>query len=97
MIDAIFTIKDLTRILREGAGAAEGTDLDGEILDTEFGALGYDSLALLETASRIEREYRIRLDDSAVTDDQTPRALALIVNSQLTGVVSAQSEFASVG
>jgi minimal PKS acyl carrier protein len=80
-----FTIGDLTRILRESAGASEDIDLDGHILDTEFTALGYDSLALMETGSRIERQYAIRLGDEALATAATPRDLLETVNTQLAG------------
>ncbi|MGW3121752.1 acyl carrier protein [Streptomyces sp. NPDC001107] len=78
-----FTLTDLKRILLESAGADEGVDLDGEILDMEFVDLGYESLALLETSGRIEREYHISLDESAMADVTTPRALIDLVNSHL--------------
>jgi act minimal PKS acyl carrier protein len=76
-------LDDLRRILREAAGADEGTDLDAEILDRTFFDLGYDSLALLETAGRIEREYHVALDDAVVVEAETPRALLDVVNAQL--------------
>ncbi|MFJ9185163.1 acyl carrier protein [Streptomyces anulatus] len=78
-----FTIDDLKSILREGAGADEGVDLDGDILDAEFDALGYESLAMLETAGRIEREYGISLDEEIFADARTPRELIALVNGQL--------------
>lgn len=78
-----FTIDDLKRILLEGAGADEAVDLHGDILDLSFDDLGYESLAMLETSSRIEREYGITLDDTAVTDAGTPRALLDVVNAHL--------------
>lgn len=78
-----FTIDDLKAILREGAGADEGVDLDGDILDAEFDALGYESLAMLETAGRIEREYGISLDEEIFADARTPRALIALVNGHL--------------
>ena len=84
-----FTLNDLKRILLEGAGMAEGVDLDGDILDTDFDELGYESLALLETSGRIEREYGISLDDTAVTESGTPRALLDVVNAHLGVVASA--------
>ncbi|PSL52677.1 act minimal PKS acyl carrier protein [Saccharothrix carnea] len=76
------TIEALKRILREGAGADEGVDLDADILDVEFAELGYDSLAMLETASRIEREYGIKLEDETTAAARTPRALLAVVNSR---------------
>ncbi|QGZ49428.1 acyl carrier protein [Streptomyces sp. QHH-9511] len=81
-----FTLDDLRRILLEGAGADEGVDLDGDILDVRFEALGYESLALLETGSRIEREYGIVLDEDLLTDADTPRALIAAVNEHLAAV-----------
>jgi act minimal PKS acyl carrier protein len=77
------TVDDLKRILREAAGADEGVDLDGDILDVDFPALGYDSLAVLEAGSRIEREFGVRLNDDTLTGAATPRALIEAVNSVL--------------
>nr|WP_198031086.1 MULTISPECIES: acyl carrier protein [Frankia] len=81
------TIDDLRRVLREGAGAEEGIDLDGDILDTSFESLGYDSLALLETTSRIANEYGVKLSDDAATSARTPRELLELVNVGSGGVV----------
>jgi len=78
-----FTLTDLMQILREAAGADEGVNLETDVLDTSFEDLGYDSLALLEAGSRIEREYAVTLGDSAMTDATTPRALLEVVNATL--------------
>jgi len=72
------TLADLRRVLRKAAGEAE--DLDGDILDVEFKDLGYDSLALMETASAVERERGVRLDESALADASTPRSFLELVN-----------------
>jgi act minimal PKS acyl carrier protein len=80
MAGTAVTLEDLKRILREGAGADENVDLDGEVLDTEFADLGYDSLALLEAAARITREYDITLDDDATISARTLRDLLKVVN-----------------
>lgn len=74
-----FTIDDLRQILRDAAGEDEESTLDGDILDREFDELGYDSLALLETAGRITRDFGIRLSDDAVTEARTPRKLLALV------------------
>ncbi|MGW7081662.1 acyl carrier protein [Streptomyces sp. BA2] len=89
MSEQEFTLQDLTRILLDGAGADESVDLDGNILDTDFEVLGYESLALLETGGRIEREFGIELDDEVFTDNTTPRALVAAVNAQLARLASA--------
>ncbi|MBD9704162.1 acyl carrier protein [Streptomyces sp. ID01-12c] len=83
MTAKLFTLEDLKRTLTEAAGVAEGVDLDADILDTEFEVIGYESLALLEAGSLIEREYGISLDEEAVGEANTPRALIDVVNAQL--------------
>ncbi|MBD0745902.1 acyl carrier protein [Streptomyces sp. CBMA152] len=81
------TIADLTRILRECAGEDEGVDLDGDILDIPFAELGYDSLALLEASSRLEREVGVKLSDDAVSEAETPRLLLAAVNEAVLAAV----------
>jgi len=76
-----FTLEDLKRILLACAGADEKVDLNGNIIDTDFSDLGYESVALLETGRRIELELNIRLDEAAVALIRTPRALLGVVNS----------------
>lgn len=73
------TIDDLRRILTECAGEDESVDLHGDILDTPFADLGYDSLALMETVSRIKRDFAVEIaeDELAVVD--TPRVLLGLV------------------
>lgn len=84
MSEQTFSMEDLKRILLAGAGAEEGVDLDGDtILDQRFDELGYESLALLETGGRIEREYGIALDDEALADAATPRQLITVVNEHI--------------
>ncbi|MDX6361930.1 MAG: minimal acyl carrier protein [Streptomyces sp.] len=75
------TLADLTRMLRESAGEEEGVDLDGDVIDTPFLELGYDSLALLQVIGEIQREYGISVPDDAVVDAETPGALLALINS----------------
>jgi minimal PKS acyl carrier protein len=79
-MSTLFTLEDLKRILREGSGETGG--LDGDILDVEFETLGYESLALLETTGRIERELGLKLDEESAAAASTPRALVELVNAQ---------------
>lgn len=81
---ARFTLDDLKQALREAAGEDESVDLDGDILDTEFGELGYDSLAILETASHIERGFGVQLPEDEVGKLQTPGEFIDFVNSVLS-------------
>ncbi|MDN3295367.1 acyl carrier protein [Streptomyces ficellus] len=75
------TLADLTRMLRESAGEEEGVDLDGDVIDTPFMDLGYDSLALLQVIGQIQREYGIEIPDDAVVDAETPGALLALINA----------------
>ncbi|MBP0460086.1 MULTISPECIES: acyl carrier protein [Streptomyces] len=77
------TLAELTALLRECAGEDEGVDLDGDTLDTPLAELKYDSLAVLQTAGRIECDYGIRLSDDAVAEAHTPRLLLDFINESL--------------
>ncbi|MFG2524669.1 acyl carrier protein [Streptomyces sp. NPDC048527] len=84
---ATVTLADLTRMLRESAGEEEGVDLDGDVIDTPFIELGYDSLALLQVIGEIQREYGVSIPDDAVVDAETPGALLALINSGRTPAV----------
>jgi minimal PKS acyl carrier protein len=77
-------LDDLTTLLRECAGQDEAVDLAADVLDTPFTELGYDSLAILQTTGRIERDYQLVLDEEAVTEAETPRRYLALVNEALT-------------
>ncbi|MEU6844690.1 acyl carrier protein [Streptomyces sp. NPDC046716] len=89
MSASAFTLNELRTVLLEAAGTDEDVDLAGDILDTDFEQLGYESLALLETAGRIERTHGIALDEEALADARTPRQLIDLVNTHLTAVATA--------
>lgn len=74
-------LQDLRRILRESAGVAAEADIDGDISDTDFQDLGYDSIAIMEVATRISREYGVPIDDDALGEATTPRMLLELVNN----------------
>ncbi|MER6128499.1 acyl carrier protein [Streptomyces sp. NPDC001795] len=71
------TLAELGELLLECVGAPEeGMEFEGEeALDTPFLEFGYDSLALLQVTSVINRKYGIVLDDDAVAEAETPRML----------------------
>jgi len=77
------TLAELTRLLRECAGEEEGVNLNGDVLDTSLDDLGYDSLAVLQTTGRIEREYDIELAEDTVAEAHTPRLLLAFINASL--------------
>ncbi|KFZ76900.1 actinorhodin polyketide synthase acyl carrier protein [Amycolatopsis sp. MJM2582] len=78
------TLDDLTRVMRECAGADESVDLTGDIAGVEFADLGYDSLALLETTARLRQEYGIRLDDDVVANVKNAGELLAVINDVAT-------------
>jgi acyl carrier protein len=77
------TIEDFKRIMRSAAGEIESLDLRTDILDTSFTELGYDSLALLEAAALIRREYGVALIDEDLDVHETLRAFLGKVNGML--------------
>jgi act minimal PKS acyl carrier protein len=89
MNGTVLNVSEFIQILRAVAGDGDGLDLDGEIADVEFADLGYDSIALLETAGQIEREYGVTLDDETVTAAPTPREFVALVNAGATSTAAA--------
>lgn len=84
MAKKVFSIDDLKRILLDGAGEPEGPGVEAATVDLGFQELGYDSLAVLETCTRIEREFGVSLDEEVLGKAGTPRALVDIVNNHLS-------------
>ncbi|WP_243788664.1 acyl carrier protein [Saccharopolyspora gloriosae] len=78
------TMDDLRRILRDCAGDAEA-DLAADIGDTPFEELGYDSLALIETAARIKQEWGVTIPDELVAELRTPREVLDVVRDTAVG------------
>ncbi|MFI9507902.1 acyl carrier protein [Nocardia sp. NPDC052566] len=72
-------LNELIAILRRCAGVDEQVVLDDTIADTDFDTLGYDSIALLEVTSDIERTYGIKLADDAIAVTTTPREVLTLV------------------
>jgi act minimal PKS acyl carrier protein len=77
---ATLTIDDLRHILVECAGESEDINLSGDVMDVPFEQLGYDSLALIEAATRIQRTFGVSIPDGQVTELRTPRMLLSAVN-----------------
>ena len=75
------TIEGLKSIMGRCVGDDDSIDLDGDLLHTPFLVLGYDSLALLETATILKREYGVVLRDDELNDLETPGALLDKVNA----------------
>ncbi|MEV4206356.1 acyl carrier protein [Nocardia salmonicida] len=77
---APITESDILQALISAAGDPE-TDLpDGGLLDTTFEELGYDSLALIESVSRLEKRFAVKIADQTVMDCRTFREMVERVN-----------------
>ncbi|MFD9944784.1 phosphopantetheine-binding protein [Nonomuraea sp. NPDC059023] len=76
------TLDDLRSLMRLSAGEDESIDLDGDIIDTTFKDLAYDSLAVLEMASRVERDWGVIVPDEVAATLETPRAVLDYVNER---------------
>jgi act minimal PKS acyl carrier protein len=70
----------LTSLMISAAGKPEGGQQDGQLLNTTFTELGYDSLAVLEITGRIHKTWGIDIPESMAPDLQTPRLLLEYVN-----------------
>ncbi|WP_285502418.1 acyl carrier protein [Actinokineospora sp. NBRC 105648] len=76
-------IDDLRRVIVAAAGADETLRLAGDITDTPFEELGYDSLALMECAALVEQEYGVSIPEDELAEARTPGALLALVNGSV--------------
>lgn len=79
---AAFTLEDLLRIVNAATGEPLTTTAPENVRDTPFEELGLDSLALLETATRVERETGVTLHEEAIAALDTPRRFVDYVNTR---------------
>ncbi len=77
------TMDELRAILIECAGENESRTLNRDISHIEFDALGYDSLALIETVARIRQRLGVNIPGEAIIELTTPAALLAAVNGAL--------------
>ncbi|WP_067491162.1 acyl carrier protein [Actinomadura hibisca] len=76
------TIDDLRALMRAAVGEADDIDLDGDILDSTFTELEYDSLAVLELAARIETQWGVLIPEDDASGLETPRMFLDYVNGR---------------
>ena len=77
-----FTLDNLRELMQACAGVEDDVDLDAGIDDVEFEELGYDSLAVLEVASHVQRKYSVPMPDECVDHMKTPRQAVAYINEQ---------------
>jgi acyl carrier protein len=77
------TLDQLKDFLSKAIGEDESVDLTGDILDLPFTDLGFDSLAVIDTTSKVERHFGIKLPGEDASDAATPREFLTVVNREL--------------
>jgi act minimal PKS acyl carrier protein len=76
------TFDELKAIMNRCTGD-DGVELSESDLGTDFTDMGYDSLAVLEIASQIQREYGLQIPDEAIEEMNSPQAVIDYVNAGL--------------
>lgn len=79
----MMSIDDLRGILVACAGGDEISGVHGDISDMSFEDLGYDSLALMATAAKLELEHGVVISEDAISEVRTPRELLDKINDQI--------------
>lgn len=82
---ADFTLDELKNIMRTCAGVADSTDLNSDIGHVEFGALGYDSLAVMAIKARVQQLCGVLVPDEGPESPETPNEIIEFVNRQMRG------------
>lgn len=80
----MLTTDDLLHIIAQCAGDVGDVDLTGDVGHRTFEDIGYDSLALMETAARLKQDFGIELSDEEISEAQTPAELLKAVNGGVT-------------
>lgn len=87
MTDTTMTLDDLHRILADCGGASEDWPAGEDVHDRPFQELGYDSLALMEAAVRIENEFGVPVPDDMIPVLTSPRHVLDLVNGSAAKTV----------
>ena len=83
-----FALDDIREVMRACAGVGESVDLDRDIGDVTFQDLGYDSLAVLEIAAKLQNRLDVVIPDNAVENLLTPRLVIEHVNAMLERTIN---------
>ena len=77
------TLRELQDIMRQHVWEGDWLSFD-QAPDRPFDELGYDSLAQLETHSRIKRDFGVEISEDDLGEVTTPRGLIDFVNARVT-------------
>lgn len=78
-----FGLEDLKRLLTSDSNTGDGSEITESSLTDEFTELGYDSLALLELVSKVERDFGIKLPDDALENMLTPKSTVYYISARI--------------
>jgi act minimal PKS acyl carrier protein len=90
------TLDGLKKIMFEAVGEDESIDLEQDILDTPMAELGFDSLAVMDVATGIQRALGVRIPEDGVDEMTTPGNTLRYVNTLLAEVPAGATSEASV-
>lgn len=77
------SMDDLRGVLIACAGGDDNEALHGDISDVSFEDLGYDSLALMETVTRLKLDHGVDIPEEHITEVSTPTELLVLINKQI--------------
>ncbi|HET6501437.1 MAG TPA: acyl carrier protein [Amycolatopsis sp.] len=77
----ILTPTELMEILADLSGNFALERAEAGMLEAGFGDLGIDSLTLVETAIRLERDHTVRIPDDELPEFRTPAELLERINT----------------
>ncbi|SNQ48495.1 Actinorhodin polyketide synthase acyl carrier protein [Frankia canadensis] len=77
------TIDELRDLLVECAGGDDAAAPAGDISNVPFEDLGYDSLALIETATRLKLERGVVVPDEVIAQARTAGELLAEINERI--------------
>jgi minimal PKS acyl carrier protein len=78
------TLDDLLQIMRTCSGRDEAVSLSEDATETEFLELGYDSLAVLEIVTQVQRQFGLAISDEDIETLTTPASMLEYINGNLT-------------
>ncbi|ANY10847.1 acyl carrier protein [Pseudonocardia sp. HH130630-07] len=77
---SVLTLPELRELLIDAAGATDAGDTDG-FGDQAFDELGYDSLALMQSAAVLKRRHGVEIPEDVLGTLTTPNEMLAFVNS----------------
>ena len=75
------TLPELRALLVDAAGASDAADVTDDYGNQPFADLGYDSLALMESAAVLKRRHGVEIPEDVLGTLTTPNEMLAFVNS----------------